>query len=83
MKPLLNSSQVCQLLLVSPATLSRMVRANRIPFVLLGSGKTKLSVRFREEEIEAWLSRRSRGAGPREKERKVVSIAVNGGQEPK
>jgi excisionase family DNA binding protein len=61
-KPLLNSTTVCQVLGISPATLSRMVRANRIPFVLIGTGKKKINVRFREEELEAWLTRRSRGA---------------------
>ena len=62
MKPLLNSKAVCELLDVSPAALSRMVHSNRIPYVLLTSGKTKLTVRFREEELEKWLDRRSRGA---------------------
>jgi excisionase family DNA binding protein len=63
MTPLLDSKAVCGLLRVSPATLSRLVRANKIPYVLLGTGKTKLNVRFREEEIEAWIVRRSRGPG--------------------
>ena len=65
MKALLNSRDVCQLLLISPATLSRMVRSNRIPYVLLGKGKVKLAVRFREDELERWIARRSRGAVPR------------------
>jgi len=64
-KPLLNSKAVCQLLGVSPAVLSRMVHANKIPYVLLSSGKKKLTVRFREEELERWLDRRSRGAVPK------------------
>src|SRR6266545_4792479 len=63
MKPLLTNAQVCELLKISPATLTRWIRANKIPYVLLGSGKTKLNVRFLEAEIEAWITRRSRGPG--------------------
>jgi predicted site-specific integrase-resolvase len=53
MKPLLNTKSVCQILGVSPAVLSRWVHSNKIPYVLLTSGKKKLVVRFREEELEA------------------------------
>jgi len=60
-KPLLTAEQVAILLSVSRPTLSRWVRSNKIPYVLLGSGPKKLNVRFREEEIEAWIKRRSRG----------------------
>jgi excisionase family DNA binding protein len=67
MKPLLNSKAVCELLDIKPATLSRMVHSNRIPYVLLGTGKKKMTVRFREEELEAWLDRRSRGPAPKAK----------------
>jgi excisionase family DNA binding protein len=63
MKPLLNSKKVCDLLDVKRFTLSRMVHKGTIPYVLLGTGKRKLTVRFREEELEAWIQRRSRGAG--------------------
>jgi len=80
MKPLLTCTQVCQLLSISPATLTRWVRANKIPYVLLGTGATKLNVRFREEEIEAWLSRRSRGAVP-PINRPVTLSVVNGERE--
>jgi excisionase family DNA binding protein len=65
MKPLLNSKAVCTLLDIKPATLSRMVHSGRIPYVLLGTGKKKLTVRFREEELERWLDRRSRGPAPK------------------
>lgn len=65
MKPLLSSKDVCQILGVSPAVLSRWVHANKVPYVLLTSGKKKLIVRFREDELEAWLDRRSRGAVPK------------------
>jgi excisionase family DNA binding protein len=64
-KPLLNSKAVCEILGIKAPTLSRMVHSNRIPFILLGTGKKKLTVRFREEELEAWLDRRSRGPAPR------------------
>jgi hypothetical protein len=65
MKPLLNSKSVCQILGVSPTVLSRWVHSNKIPYVLLTSGKKKLVVRFREDELELWLDRRSRGAVPK------------------
>jgi len=39
-----------------------MVHARRIPHVLLG-GKKNLIVRFREDELEAWIERRSKGVG--------------------
>src|SRR5512142_3249349 len=64
MKALLTCGEVCQLLHVSPATLSRMVASNRIPYVLMSSGKTKKTVRFSEAELERWIERRSRGAVP-------------------
>ena len=57
MLPLLTSKAVCKLLDISPATLSRMVRTNRIPYVLLSTGRRKLIVRFREAELEAWVER--------------------------
>jgi hypothetical protein len=41
------------------------VHANKIPYVLLTAGKKKLVVRFKEEELERWLDRRSRGPVPR------------------
>jgi excisionase family DNA binding protein len=64
MKPLLTCSKVCELLEISPATLSRMIRKNQIPFILLAQGKTKKSVRFSEADLERWLERRSRGPVP-------------------
>jgi predicted DNA-binding transcriptional regulator AlpA len=70
--PLLDSKAVCGLLRVSPATLSRLVRANKIPPVLLGTGKTKMTVRFRESELENWLDRRSRGAVAKDRPLAVV-----------
>jgi excisionase family DNA binding protein len=68
LKPLLNSKAVCAILDIKPPTLSRMVHANKIPYVLLGIGKKKMTVRFREDELEAWLNRRSRGAVPKPRE---------------
>jgi excisionase family DNA binding protein len=62
-KPLLNAKAVCALLGVSAATLSRMIHAKKIPYVLLGNGQKKLIVRFKEDELEAWIARRSRGVG--------------------
>jgi len=62
--PLLTSRAVCELLNISAATLSRMIKTNRIPYILMSSGKTKNSVRFSEAELERWIERRSRGAVP-------------------
>jgi len=90
MKPLLTMEQVCLLLTISRPTLTRWVRANKIPYVLLGSGATKLNVRFREEEIEAWIERRSRGPVPGGMKRKRhgttieeqahANLSINGDQ---
>jgi len=41
-----------------------MIRANKIPHIVLGQGKTKKSVRFSEADLERWLERRSRGPVP-------------------
>jgi predicted site-specific integrase-resolvase len=65
MKPLLNSKRVCEWFEISPSVLSRWVHGNKIPYVLMTSGKRKMIVRFREDELEAWLARRSRGPVPR------------------
>ena len=72
MKPLLTSKAVCALLNVSAATLSRMVHAKKIPHVLLGNGKKNLIVRFREDELEAWITRRSKGVGGLPSARKFI-----------
>jgi excisionase family DNA binding protein len=64
-KPLLNSKAVCEILGIKAPTLSRMVHSSRIPFILLSTGRKKMTVRFREEELELWLDRRSRGALPK------------------
>jgi excisionase family DNA binding protein len=66
-KPLLNSQAVCEVLGITAPTLSRMVHSGKIPHILLTSGKKKLIVRFREEELQSWLDRRSRGALPKAK----------------
>jgi hypothetical protein len=62
MKPLLNSKTVCELLGgISPATLSRMISAGEIPYVLLRAGKRKKRVAFDEAVLEKWIISRSRG----------------------
>ena len=50
-----------------------MIHAKKIPHVLLGNGKKNLIVRFREDELEAWIARRSRGVGGLPNARKAVS----------
>jgi excisionase family DNA binding protein len=65
MKPLLTSKAVCALLGITPATLSRMVHSKRIPHVILTAGRRKLVVRFKEDDLEAWINRRSRGPAPK------------------
>jgi hypothetical protein len=54
MKPLLNSKAVCEILDIKRATLSRMVHAGKIPYVLLGTGRKKLTVSFEEELSGGW-----------------------------
>jgi excisionase family DNA binding protein len=63
MKPLLTSKAVSALLNISRSTLSRMVRSKAIPYVLVSSGVKKLNVRFREEDLEQWVNRRSTHRG--------------------
>jgi excisionase family DNA binding protein len=82
MKPLLNSKAVCELMAIKPATLSRMVHSNKIPYVLLSTGRKKLTVRFREEELELWLNRRSRGPAPKAKEETKPVNGSAGDQPP-
>src|SRR5204863_9811307 len=62
MKPLLNSKNVCDVLGISAATLSRMVKAKTIPFILISAGKRKSLVRFDEEVLQRWIASRTRGA---------------------
>ena len=83
MKPLLNSKAVCELLSVSPATLSRMVKSGRIPYVLLGTGRLKKTVRFKEDELEAWVQRRTRGAGGQVRGmRNATQVVTGNNREP-
>ena len=50
MKPLLDSKAVCEILGIKPPTLSRMVHANKIPYVLLGVGQKKMTVSCRQSK---------------------------------
>lgn len=73
---LLTSKQVSELLSISLATVSRMVRSNRLPFILIGSGKKKKTVRFVETQLNAWCARRSRGAVPPKRNPAVTATAA-------
>jgi excisionase family DNA binding protein len=72
MKAMLTCAEVCELLKVSPSTLSRMVRHNRIPYVMVGRGKVKISVRFVEAHLDKWIERRSRGPVPADKNKELA-----------
>ncbi len=61
MKPLLNQKQVATLLNVSQATVSRLVKAGGIPYIFITGGTRKQTVRFVEEQVERWITKRSRG----------------------
>ena len=86
MKPMLKRKVVCERMGISPGTLSRMVRQNKIPYVLIGTGKTKRTVRFVEAALNAWVARRMRGAGPTPRRDQAVTepgarekaVALNG-----
>jgi excisionase family DNA binding protein len=65
MKPLLTPQAVCTIFEISRPTLSRLVRSKKIPYVLLSAGIKKLTVRFREEDLEQWLIRKSIGPNRR------------------
>lgn len=61
MNPLSTQKDVAELLNCSLATVSRMVRDQRIPFILLPTtGKKKKEVRFDMDIIERWVRLHSR-----------------------
>jgi predicted DNA-binding transcriptional regulator AlpA len=67
----IKSKEVCKMIGASPATLSRLVKAEAIPCFRVGTGKNG-GIRFIKEAVEAWIqrggnrahsgSRRARGA---------------------
>ena len=58
---LLTPKQVAEMFQLSIATLSRMAGAGQIPHIVLRKGRRKRVIRFRTEEIEAWLHARTHG----------------------
>lgn len=58
---LLTPKQVAEMFQLSLSTLSRMAGAGQIPHVVLRTGRRKKVIRFRTEEIEAWLCTHTRG----------------------
>ena len=56
--PLLTARQVADLLGVTTSTVLRWTRAGELPAVRLPSGQ----IRYREDELEAWLAARATGA---------------------
>ncbi len=58
---LLTPKQVAEMFQLSIATLSRMAGAGQIPHVVLRTGRRKRVIRFRTEEIEAWLCTHTHG----------------------
>jgi excisionase family DNA binding protein len=53
--PLLTARQVAELLDVSPETVLRWMRRGELPAIRLPGG----AIRFREDELEAWLMERA------------------------
>ena len=77
MKPLLKPKEVCQLLGgISPATLSRMVKNQEIPYVLIRAGRRKKRVGFDEDVLERWKQSRSRGPGRSNRRIQVVNAVA-------
>ncbi len=58
---LLTPKQVAAMFQLSLATLSRMAGAGQIPYIVLRTGRRKKVIRFRTEEIEAWLRTHTHG----------------------
>jgi excisionase family DNA binding protein len=58
-EPLLNSTEVAQILRVSLPTLQKWVRLGCVPAIKLPGGRGRL--RFKLAEIEAFLRRRTSG----------------------
>lgn len=78
MKPLLDSKKVCELLGgISAATLSRMVKAGEIPYVLIRSGRRKKKVLFDEDVLTRWIASRSRGPGRSNRPIQMVNKMAN------
>ena len=61
---LLTPKNVADLLQLSQATLSRMCSSGDIPHVVLRAGKRKRVIRFRESDVERWLTSRTRTGLP-------------------
>jgi len=62
MEPILNSKRVYELLGISRATLSRMVQAGEIPYILRRRGKRKKMVMFNKALLVRWVASRTRVA---------------------
>jgi excisionase family DNA binding protein len=79
---LLTQKNVADFFGVSQATISRMASNGDLPHIVLRSGKRKRVIRFRAEEVEQWLSQRSRGGasglGARRKARAGCNNAATG-----
>ena len=74
MKALLTPSQVCILLQISKATLSRMVKAGEIPYVLRRQGKRKKMVGFEEDILEKWVAVHRRGSQSLSRSKSAISL---------
>ena len=53
--PLWDSKQLAEYLGISPRYVGKLVREGRVPFIRIGR-----SLKFRPEEISAWVDSRSR-----------------------
>ena len=78
--PLITARQLAELLGVSTETCLRWVRSGKLPAIRLPSG----AIRFREDELEAWLADRAtlgRGSATHPAERRPA-FTLSGATHP-
>jgi excisionase family DNA binding protein len=63
---LLTQKDVADMLSVSQPTISRMCKHGDLPFIVLKAGRRKKVIRFRVEDVERWITKKtSTGAANR------------------
>lgn len=80
-RPLLTARAVAELLDVTPETVLRWVRRGELPAVRL-PGTVRGRLRFRVEDVDAWIEARAMGAAPREGDSHPDGRAQTGGYAP-
>jgi excisionase family DNA binding protein len=56
---LLTQKDVADMLSVSQPTVSRMCKHGDLPFIVLKAGRRKKVIRFRVEDVEKWITKKT------------------------